>query len=51
MPLVLKKSGNSFLNELQSVRGQFGLIIERDLHFTSKCLNEVKGIEQHPQPL
>lgn len=33
--------GNFSLNELQSVRGPFGLTIERDLHFGEHTLDEV----------
>jgi len=32
--------GNFSLNELQSVKGRFGLGIERDLHFKNRMLSE-----------
>jgi len=35
--------GYSSLNELKSVRGPFGLGVERDLHFTPKPLSQCKG--------
>jgi len=34
--------GNFSLNELSSVRGKFGLGIERDMYFTPKPLSQVK---------
>lgn len=34
------------LSELESVRGPFGLRIERDLHFTSKPLSEVQELHR-----
>ncbi len=37
-----KEWGNFSLNELQSVRGQFGLGIERDLHFGTPTVGEKK---------
>jgi hypothetical protein len=33
--------GNSSLNELQAVKGRFGLGIERDLHFTPTLMSEI----------
>jgi len=34
--------GNFSLNELKSVRGKFGLRIERDMYFTPKPLSQVR---------
>ena len=36
-----KELGNFRLCELESVRGQFGLGIERDIHFKGHMLSEV----------
>lgn len=37
-----KEMGYFSLNELQSVKGPFGLGIERDMHFSPRPLSEVK---------
>lgn len=34
--------GNFSLNELKSIKGKFGLGIERDMHFTPKPLSQVR---------
>jgi hypothetical protein len=40
-----KEWGYFSLGELQSVKGSFGLTIERDLHFTPKRRSEIAEIE------
>lgn len=32
------------IDELKSFKGQFGLGIERDLHFTPKTFDEIRGV-------